>query len=847
MSNFGDHPAGFFGDSSFYNGVATTSLRLDDGSAAHLHRTPAADSSDAARKKYTFSTWVKRASLGTTQQILAIGSGAGGAPWFFLYFLTSDQIQAYWYSTTSGNATNSAPTFAPVLRDTSAWYNIVLVVDTTDGTATDRFKLYINGVRAAVATAGNALLQNFIGVINSNIKHYIGSNANTEQYLDAYLSDTNMIDGTALGPDSFGEFKNGIWIPIDTSGLTFGANGFRLQYTSQAHDAPASEGDADTDNIGADSSGENNHWTALDAIVASDCAMPDSPENNFCTLNPLFKEYATSSSLSEGNLKYTMGTNGVTTSAYGSMAVNQNQGGKWYAEVRIDDYDTGSMWVGVFRNLGLASRGNLNTGVRFSGYAYKTDGNATTTGNNGSSYGASYATNNVIGIALDLDNNAIYFYKDGAIQNSGTAAFTSITTNSGAYNSSTVGDGNYIFGVDGDGGDAATFNFGQDSTFNGQETAGGNTDANGIGDFHTAVPSGYLSVCAANIPEPTIGPNSATQADNHFDVVLYTGNSSDKTISGLGFQPDWVWSKSRSLAQNHHIHDSARGVELRLNAEANNAEISDGELKTFTSDGFTFDTAGATNTNNATNVAWCWHANSGTATATISESGDNPAAVVQANPTAGFSLITYTGTGDTGTIAHGLGAVPTWILIKNRDQADSWAVYHGGNTAAPETDYLVLDTNVATADGVGWWDDTAPTSSVFTVHDQHMVNADGEKYVAYVFADVEGYSKMGSYISNGNVDGAFIYLGFRPKFVIVKRTNATYSWMMYDTERDPSNVMNTTFFADLNNAESASDNIDFVSNGIKLRTTGNSFNGGSGSLFVYMAFAEAPFKYANAR
>ena len=186
MSNFGDHPAGFFGDSSFYNGVATTSLRLDDGSAAHLHRTPAADSSDAARKKYTFSTWVKRVTLGTTQQILAIGSGAGGAPWFFLYFLTSNQIQAYWYSTTSGNATNSSPTFAPVLRDTSAWYNIVLVVDTTDGTATDRFKLYINGVRAAVATAGNALLQNFIGVINSNIKHYIGSNANTEQYLDAY-------------------------------------------------------------------------------------------------------------------------------------------------------------------------------------------------------------------------------------------------------------------------------------------------------------------------------------------------------------------------------------------------------------------------------------------------------------------------------------------------------------------------------------------------------------------------------------------------------------------------------------------------------------------------------------
>ena len=365
-------------------------------------------------------------------------------------------------------------------------------------------------------------------------------------------------------------------------------------------------------------------------------------------------------------------------------------------------------------------------------------------------------------------------------------------------------------------------------------------------------PTDFNPLSTANLPEPTIGPNSTSQADNHFDTVLYTGNSGNKTISGLGFQPDWVWAKSRSLAQNHHIHDSARGVELRLNAEANNAEISDGELKTFTSDGFTFDTAGATNTNNATNVAWCWHANSGTATATISESGDNPAAVVQANPTAGFSLITYTGTGDAGTIAHGLGAVPTMMIIKNRDVADAWAVYHGANTAAPATDYLVLSSTAATADAATYWADTAPTSSVFTVHDAHSVNADGEKYVAYVFAEVEGYSKMGGYTGNGNADGAFVFTGFRPAWVMVKRTSDTGSWVIMDNKRKTFNFNNALLYPNLSDAANSNDGYngtDFLSNGFKIRggASGVGTDVSGASSYLYMAFAEAPFKYATAK
>ena len=847
MSNFGDHPAGFFGDSSFYNGVATTSLRLDDGSAAHLHRTPAADSSDAARKKYTFSTWVKRASLGTTQQILAIGSGAGGAPWFFLYFLTSDQIQAYWYSTTSGNATNSSPTFAPVLRDTSAWYNIVLAVDTTDGTATDRFKLYINGVRAAVATAGNALLQNFIGVINSNIKHYIGSNANTEQYLDAYLSDTNMIDGTALGPDSFGEFKNGIWIPIDTSGLTFGANGFRLQYTSQAHDAPASEGDADTDNIGADSSGENNHWTALDAIVASDCAMPDSPENNFCTLNPLeLIENNSGAATSKGNLKWS-NVNALIDSTFGFG----NSGGKYYWEYLYVSSTDGNHYQGVtLQKDGISITNAFSTGIAL----YFNDGTTRVDGTSGTGFGAQIGADNIIQFKLDLDNGTLQFGKN----NTYITALT-LPTSIGGWRAGGIqaagSGGTRVFVV----------NYGQDSSFAGTKTAQGNTDENGLGDFFYAVPSGFLAVCSANLPEPTIGPNSTTQADDHFNTVLYTGGSSGQGITGVGFKPDWTWIKSRSHASSHVLTDSSRGVTESLFSDTTGAESTlSGGVTAFGTDGFTLGTEGTVNTNTRTYVAWNWKANGGTATATISESGNNPAAVVQANPTAGFSIVAYTGTQAAGTIAHGLGAVPKMMIFKNRAvDGNGWIVYHAGNTAAPETDFLFLDNTNATADNANRFNDTAPTNSVFTLGADANINDDGVACIGFIFAEVEGYSKFGTYTANGVDDGSFVHLGFRPSFVMLKNTSNNTNggnWVMMDDTRlgDDVGAINpilSHITANTNAAEfdSASYPLaDFLSNGFKLRLGGTgsgvarNVNNAAGNIYIYMAFASSPFKYANA-
>ena len=814
----------------FYNGVATTSLRFDDGSTAFLSRTP---SSASNQKTWTWSGWVKRGDIGINGTIFEAAPDAGTTNIFYM-------AGAVLYLTGINSGTTVYDfILTQVFRDPSAWYHFVIAMDTTQSTASNRTKIYINGsIVTDFSTETNPSL-NLDTLVNSDNAHSIGKRPfDTSLPWDGYMAEINFIDGLALTPTSFGETKNGVWIPIDTSGLTFGTNGFRLKFDQ------VGVGTASTSTIGADTSGNNNHWTS-GGIVASDCAMPDSPENNFCTWNPLSASASQGAvkTLSEGNLQFSGGAFGVVG---GTMSVTS---GKWYWETKLlSTVDGSNPFV-----IGFVSANTI-------AHASSHDQSVVMYSDNGTGKLIQHIENSSVTQNITIPDALLTFDVNDVFQF--------------AYDGDTgkiwVGKNNTY--VANDGGTDGNPSNGSNQTFTLADTTipmtpladHGGVAWTGLANFgqltnaYTA-PTDFNPLSTANLPEPTIGPNSTSQADNHFDTVLYTGNSGNKTISGLGFQPDWVWAKSRSLAQNHHIHDSSRGVELRLNAEANNAEISDGELKTFTSDGFTFDTAGATNTNNATNVAWCWHANSGTATATISESGDNPAAVVQANPTAGFSLITYTGTGDAGTIAHGLGAVPTMMIIKNRDVADAWAVYHGANTAAPATDYLVLNTTAATADAATYWADTAPTSSVFTVHDAHSVNADGEKYVAYCFAEVEGYSKFGKYIGNGVVDGPFVYLGFRPAWIMVKsttNTNSETNWVIWDNKRNGYNTAgNIQVFANQNYAEGQRDDnggagisdLDILSNGFKHRDATFGQNGVNGATFIYMAFAEAPFKYANAR
>ena len=346
----------------------------------------------------------------------------------------------------------------------------------------------------------------------------------------------------------------------------------------------------------------------------------------------------------------------------------------------------------------------------------------------------------------------------------------------------------------------------------------------------------------------------------YFQTKLYTGTGSSQAYTNDGnsdLQPDWLWIKIRSSADGHHLFDSSRGVTKRIHTDSSSAEvtISDGSnLTAIGSDGFTLGGNGGVNGSSSTYVAWQWKANGGTTTTNDASatSVGTIDSVYQANTTAGFSIVTYTGTTSAGTIAHGLGAVPRMIIIKNRDDgAENWAVYHAGIASDAETDYLYLDSTNAAADDANLFNDTAPTSTVFSIGTSGVVNQ-AEAHIAYCFAEIKGYSKIGSYTGNGNADGPFLYLGFRPKFIIIKRTDTTGSWFLIDSVRDintlgaantkgSAEAQHQQLFADASDAEATYNSSagDFLSNGYKLKGTNASTNA-SGGTFIYLAFAEHP-------
>jgi len=326
----------------------------------------------------------------------------------------------------------------------------------------------------------------------------------------------------------------------------------------------------------------------------------------------------------------------------------------------------------------------------------------------------------------------------------------------------------------------------------------------------------------------------------YFQTTLYSGTGSSQSITNTGnsdLQPDWVWVKSRSTAVDHELFDSVRGTGVALISNGNYAESTGRGVNSFDSDGFSLVHAqGATNTSGRTYAAWQWKAGtsftndaSGTGIGSIDSAGS-------VNTTSGFSIISYTGTGSVGTVAHGLGAVPKMILFKNRSRASNWIVYH---EALGNTKNLYLDATNAEHDRSDTFNDTSPTSSVFTVGTADL-NINTESIIAYCFAEKQGYSKISSYVGNGNADGPFIYTGFKPAYVMIKRTDAANNWMVWDNKRIGYNVDNNELYPNETAAEGDDDRIDLLSNGFKWRS-GGATNNASGSVFIYMAFAEQPF------
>ena len=336
----------------------------------------------------------------------------------------------------------------------------------------------------------------------------------------------------------------------------------------------------------------------------------------------------------------------------------------------------------------------------------------------------------------------------------------------------------------------------------------------------------------------------------YFQTATWTGSSGTDTITFDGnsdLQLDWLWSKCTSNAHSHALMDTSRitsGDYLPLFADTTDVEQTfyDSELQSILSDGFTVGTQPHAGGDGKTYVGFAWKANGGSTTS-VSASGTVLAGTYQANTTAGFSIMTYTGEDDTvNTVTHGLGAVPAWIIVKGRSGSGRhWRVYHHKNTSAPETDYLRLNETGATTDDVNYWYDTAPTSSVFSISTANDVNANTETYVAYAFAEVQGYSKFGSYTGNGNADGPFVYTGFKPAWLLVKRTDSTGDWSMYSNKLGGGNPINGRL--EPNNDDTivtGDNNFDFLSNGFKGRDTPTQMNADGGT-YIYIAFAEHPF------
>jgi hypothetical protein len=791
------------------------SLRFNDDDSPYMTFTPG---SAGNRKTFTISFWFKRGNIDPAQHVLCAAT-------------SSDKITVYGdylYADIAGITSEASASARTLLRDPSAWYHIVLAVDTTQSTSTNRIKWYLNGSQMTAMTSAFPSL-NADSAFNNNTAQRIGTNPSPGYNHDGYISEFHMVDGTALDQTSFGETGDyGEWKPIQYTG-SHGTNGYHLDFSNSSA-------------LGDDAAGSNNF--TVTNITASD-QVKDSPTNNFCTMNPLDNYYA-GSTFSQGNLGLfiTGSAQPTNTATFGMTS------GKWYWEVRqgVSGAGGGGIsylgYLGIAGSLGDAYNSQLGENYdQYSLYAYSTSGRNVWHNSTWYAYGAdiTYTNGDIISMALDLDNNKMYWAKNGSYVNSGNPAGNSNGFSVLAPSATSLGA---YFPAAGDGHSSSEnfmFNFGQEGTFAGNVTAGGNADGNDYGNFKYAVPSGFLSLCTANLPDSTVVPSE------HFTPVIYTGTGATKSVTGVGFQPDLVWMKSRSNSYYHQQHDAVRGANKQLRSNHNQAEQSlSGTLTSFDSDGFSLGSDTNTwevNKSGSTYVAWNWKANgSGSANTDGSISS-----TVSANTNAGFSIITYSGASGNGTVGHGLSKAPNLVITKSRNAADQWRVGSIQSAASMDfTDYLRLNDAGSFTDEITTWNDTAPTSSVFSVGIDSATNHPGYTYVSYCFHDVEGYSKIGQYKGNGNVDGTFVYTGFKPAFVICKKIDASGGWIMHDNARNPSNLTKYGLLADTSAAETSTDNmIDLLSNGFKRRAIDGHGNGTN--IYLYYAIAEQPFKHTNAR
>jgi hypothetical protein len=778
------------------------SLRFRSSASAYLNRTPATTTNQTT---FTFSFWLKRGSLGV-EQFLYVGRTGSNFPAFAIRFNSNDTLQIDQYTT--GGTLQFQLTTTQVFRDPSAWYHIVIAFDTTQATASNRIKFYSNGSQITSFSTATYPSSSLAVNVNTTNVQYINTSPTNGSYSDCYMAEYNFIDGQALTPSSFGETDTttGSWKPKAYTG-TYGTNGFYLKFSDIATTSGSNAG------LGKDFSGNTNYWTTNNISVTAGTtydAMIDSPTltsatvANYAVMNPLaYSSAAATGLITNGNL--TVSNNNGANNAQGLNTIGVTSG-KWYWEVTPTAMPTSN---GSVMFLGITEMPYSDASARM----YRSSDGYYFNGTAWAAYGATFTANDIIGIALDCDNQTIEFFKNNTSQGQKTSIGISSYVEFALYQgSSTPG--------------SASFNFGQRP-------------------FSYTPPTGFVRLNTYNLPDSTIKKGNTVM-----DATLYTGNGTSQTITtAASFKPDLVWIKGRSFVDGHTLFDTVRGATISLSSNTTTADVTRGTaLTAFTSTGFTVGSDTLVNFNANTLVAWQWQAGQGS---TSSNTSGARTSTVSVNSTAGFSVVTWTGSGSgSTTIGHGLGVAPAMIIIKDRVNAYAWNVYHKslGNTSG-----INLNSTGASSANVGWWNNTSPTSSLFTVG---TYENDASNYVAYCFAEIAGFSKFGSYTGNGSTDGPFIYLGFRPKFVMFKCSSSTESgnadWHMQDSSRNVSNIStgSNRLFANSSSSEAANAEyvMDFVSNGFKLRTNAANYGQNTnGNTYIYMAFAENPFKNANAR
>jgi len=768
---------------------------------SYLYRDPP---SAGNRKTFTISVWFKPANNDenglSNSRILSAGGSTGDSNYFsFSYLNDSGQLHLE-------NGTGSLRTSA-FFRDVTAWYHAVIAVDSTQSTASDRFKLYINGQRITDFASASYPTQNTDFSWNNDVPHSIAREEyQFRRYFNGYIADIQNVDGQQLDASAFGytDFQTNIWRPKRYEG-TYGTNGFWLKLSDNSGTTATT--------LGRDYSGNGNNFTP-NAITLSTSthhenyfSVLDTPTNNFPTWNPYRVVYG--GYVYFGNLKQKTTAYQSYPDVWATMGMTR---GKWYCEYYVtggSDGPTVSGGVNVQR-MQPASDGGPGLGYQNAPQTFGTSG----------SVSPGYGSGTLVGITYDAYKGIVTFYKNGSLYGS--------TARDDVPNTET-----WFFG-------AAGYSYNPDTTRKIFYTANF-----GQRPFTYTPPAGFVALCQKNLdllPIDTTDVSSEGQGtvvlrpQRFFDTLLYTGNgTTGQSITGLEFPPSLVWIKSRSFSNNHHIFDTLRGPDKILRPSSTDAESTVTDvMSSFNSGGFTVKEGGgnnATNDDGSTFVAWCWKAGD----AAVTNNDGSVTSQVSANRESGFSIVTYSGSNDsTVTFGHGLGVAPEVVFIKRRNNANGWRVYHHSVGLGH---YLSLsNTNAQNASAQ---DFASVSSTTFGIKGGYNpVSINGGTYVAYCWHSVPGYSKMGVYRTNGNANGPYEHLGFKPAWIMIKNYTGSKPWYIIDNKRSPHNERKVSLKLNTSGDQTDSNFIDFYSMGFKLRTTGGDVNGNNTDRVMYMAFAE---------